>query len=226
MDEENVEVEVTIDLDKEGYEKFCSAMKPFLIDIYDQWNILFDTVDHSLLKSYKRCRIRSIDAQNSDNQYTICSKMGKSDSINGAIARRREVETNISKEQFDNIVHHPENYYRLAPVEIQNELSEFKDIDFCFLVDFRSIRRIFELNGLRIESDECTLSDETKFYQLEVESKNPEEAKSCLVKKLNELGIKYKEAEHGKYTRLVNVPADRRYSKKLREQIEKNKNLK
>lgn len=225
MNDENVEVEVTIDLDKDGYEKFCAAMDPFLIDIYDQWNIFFDTVDHSLLKSYKRCRIRSIIAQNSENKYTICSKMGKSDSIHGSIAKRKEVEASISKEQFDSIVSHPEDYYKLAPVKLQNELSEFKDIPFCFFVDFRSVRRIYKLGEFKIESDECTLSDETKFYQLEVESNKPEEAKNSLEKKLNELGIKYKGAEYGKYTRLVNVPPDQRFSKRLKEQIEKNKNV-
>lgn len=225
MNEENVEVEVTIDVDKDGYEKFCAAMNPFLIDIYDQWNILFDTIDHSLIKSTKRCRIRSIDAKNSENQYTICSKMGKSDSIAGAIAKRREVEVNISKEKFDSIVHHPENYYRLAPIEIQQEISEFKDVDFCFLVDFQSIRRIYKFGEFEIESDECILSDETKFYRLEIESKKPEEAKSALEKKLTELEIKYKEAEYGKYTMLINVPADQRFSKRLKEQIEKNKSV-
>ena len=83
MAEDNLEVEVTIDLNKEGYETFCAAMNSSLIDIYDQWNVFFDTVDHSLIKSNKRCRVRSIDAQNSENQYTICSKSGKSDVIDG-----------------------------------------------------------------------------------------------------------------------------------------------
>ena len=57
MTEENIEVEVTLDLDKEGYELFCTEMNSFLIDIYDQWNIFFDTVDHSLLTSNIRCLV-------------------------------------------------------------------------------------------------------------------------------------------------------------------------
>lgn len=225
MAEDNLEVEVTIDLNKEGYETFCAAMNSSLIDIYDQWNVFFDTVDHSLIKSNKRCRVRSIDAQNSENQYTICSKSGKSDVIDGAIARRREVENNISKESFEDIIQHPEDYYKLAPPDIQKELSEFKDIKFCFLVDFRSIRRIYKLGEFNIESDECTLPDDSKFYQLEVESSKPEEAKRELEQKLNELGIKYEEAGHGKYTRLIKVPPNKRFSHRLRDQIKKNKGL-
>lgn len=226
MTEENIEVEVTLDLDKEGYELFCTEMNSFLIDIYDQWNIFFDTVDHSLLKSNKRCRVRSIDAQNSENKYTICSKTSKSDAIDGAIARRREVENNISKELFDNIVQHPEDYCKLAPNEIQEELLEFKDISFCFLVDFRSIRRIYKLGEFNIESDECILPDDSKFYQLDIESSKPEEAKRVVEQKLNDLGIKFEEAPYGKFTRLTKVPPNKRFSKRLRDQIEQNKDSK
>ncbi|OHT00636.1 Adenylate cyclase family protein [Tritrichomonas foetus] len=221
---DSIEVEVTIDVEKDAYETFCQEMNSFLVDIYDQWNVFFNTVDNSLLNSAKRCRVRSINAQNSPNKYTITAKTSKSDAIEGAVAVRREIETHISKEQFDSIICQPQNYYKLAPSIIQQELNEFAEIPFKFLIDFRSIRRIFKLGEFLVESDECELPNGVVFYQLEVESNKPDEAKAALEQKLNEIGVKFTPAKYGKFTRLLGIPEGERYSPRLQKQIEDNKN--
>ena len=224
MDHHNeTEIEVTIDLDKESYIKFCNLMESSLIDVYDQWNIFFDTVDHSLVNSGKRCRVRSIDALKSENKYTITSKTSMSDIIEGAVAIRREIERNITKEEFESIMSKPEDYYKLAPEAIQNELNDFKDKPFMFFVDFRSIRRMYKVGEFVVESDECTLPNGEQFYQLEVESSKPDEAKMALENKLNEIGVNFTEANFGKYTKLLAIPKDQRFSERLRKQIDKNK---
>lgn len=219
IEDENMEVEVTINVDRQSYESFCNSMKSSLVDIYDQWNIFFDTTDKSLSKSKKRCRVRSIETMNHQFQYTICAKSAASDAISGSIARRREIELDIPEERFNDIIHHPDRYYTLAPEPIQKELNEFSDKTFCFMVDFRSIRRIYQLDEFKVESDECFLPDGTIFYQLEVESHNPEKAKSALVDKLNELNLNFTEATTGKYTTLVSIPADKRFSSQLQQLI-------
>ena len=64
---------------------------------------------------------------------------------------------------------------------------------------------------------------QTQFYQLEFESSKPDEAKMALENKLNEIGVNFTEANYGKYTKLLAIPKDQRFSERLRKQIEKNK---
>ena len=217
-----MEVEVTLDLDEHGYRKFQEAMKGDFIDDYDQWNIFFNTEDSTLLSAKKRARIRYIEPQIAAPKYTICVKTAEiNDKIDGGVAVRREIEEEISKETIDAILHNPADYYKLAPQTIKNELTEFSDKTFAFLVDFRSQRRMYKLGEFIIEADECTLPNGEVFFQLELESDKADEAKAALEAKLREIGIEFKEAPFGKFTKLLGIPPESRLSEKLRSIINK-----
>ena len=215
---------MTIDVDEAGYRKFQEAMKGEFIDDYDQWNVFFNTEDASLLKNGKRARVRYIVPQVGKPKYTICVKTAEtSDRIDGGVARRREIEEDVEKETLDAIMRCPADYYRLAPAKIKAELEEFKDKKFVFLVDFRSQRRMYKLGEFVIEADECTLPNGEKFFQIELESDEPERAKAALEAKLREIGAEFHEAPFGKFKRLVGIPADQRLSERLRAVIETGK---
>ena len=219
-----MEVEVTIDLDEEGYRKFQKGMEKNFIDDYDQWNIFFNAKDSCFLEKGKRARIRYIIPKIAQPKYTICVKaMGIQDAIEGGIARRREIEEEMTKEQIDAILHNPQDYYKLAPQALKDELKEFADKPFEFLLDFRSQRRIYRLGDFVVEADECTLASGKTFFQLELESERAEEARMTLEAKLDELGIKYTEAPFGKFKRLLEGAKEARFSPRLQAVIDADK---
>ena len=122
---------MTLDVDEAGYRKFVEAMKEFHIDTYDQWNIFFNTCGSGLLRGNKRARIRYIIPEKSEPKYTICVKSCDiGDQIEGGVARRREIEEVITKEQIDLILHNPAAYFKLAPESIKNELTDFRNDPF------------------------------------------------------------------------------------------------
>ena len=213
-----MEIEVTIDVEEADYFRFIEAMKPYFVDDFDQWNVFFDTKDLSLLPASYRARIRYIKPKIAREQIFICVKSGEK--MSGGIAQRREIETEISKELADSIIQHPENFYRCAPQIIQEELTSFSSKDFAFLVDFHSQRRIFQFEDIHIEADECTLPNDVKFYEIEVESTTPEIAKEKLIQKFHELNIPFVLAPYSKYKRLIDVPPNQRLSSFLKSKIE------
>lgn len=219
-----VEVEVTINVSEDGYRKFLDGMTEYFSDDLDQWNIFFNTTDGRLIKSGKRARVRMIIPKIAEPQYTICVKTAPvEDSITDGIAVRREIEAEITKEEIEAIIDNPSLYYKLAPQVIKSELEGFEDDVFAFAVDFRSQRRVYQLGDFKIEADECTLPSGEQFFQLELESDRPKEAKEALVSKLRELQIPYEEAKYGKFQILVKMIKGCPISARLQERINMNR---
>lgn len=218
----SMEVEVTINVTEDGYRRFMTGMETYFADDLDQWNIFFNTKDGRLINSGKRARVRMIIPKIAKPEYTICVKTAPlEDSITDGIAVRREIEAEITKEEIETIIDNPSLYYQLAPQIIKDELAGFENDIFDFVVDFRSQRRVYQLGDFKIEADECTLPSGEKFFQLELESDRPKEAKEALISKLKELEIPYEEAKYGKFQILVRMIKQCPISARLQERIDK-----
>ena len=74
-----------------------------------------------------------------------------------------------------------------------------------------------------VEADECTLPSGKMFFQLELESDRPDEAKEALECKLKDIGVDFAEASFGKFKRLLDGASEARISPRLKAVIERDK---
>jgi len=165
-----IEKELKLDLkNEENYLKilnFCG--KPF--EIKEQLNIFFDSNDFYLKKSKLSLRLRK------ENDFYLITVKGKNQST-GELSIRKEVETIISKDEFEWFV---ENNISLLskdypPFEyLREELGlEHSELIFSNILSFHNKRTVFIMannqNKIKLEVDKTEFANKKLFFELEVE---------------------------------------------------------
>lgn len=206
------EIEIKLTLDESNYRKVIDNLKGSIKETLDQWNIFFDTPSLTLRKGKSNLRIRRILSDKSPEKWFITCKQGGI--LKDGVAIKPEYETEVTSDLAKYLLTLPSDFFNKLPAQIQEPISFAKDGDFHIIGDFRTIRRVIPYQGIKIEADESFLPDSTKFYEIEVESDKPEEAKPIIEQKLNEVGAKFHNSKMSKMARLMSLPDNLRFTKK------------
>lgn len=199
------EIEVKLTINEEGYRDLISSLSMNITGILRQNNIFFETKDNKLTRN---ARLRSIKTAEMPTRWVFTSK-GPGKMVNG-IAERSEIEEDITAENAEKMLSDTKNLYKYLPPTLQEVLEPTKDSEFVILGNFLSIRRVIPYDSIVIEADECLLPNNEKYYEIEVESTNPEEAKTKIVTLLKQLGAKFENSKKSKFAKLLAVEKENR----------------
>ena len=205
------EIELKLTLDESGYRTFIDHMKTSLHDTLDQWNIYFETAPTKLNLYDANLRLRRIISNLNGTKYFLTSKVGGR--IRNGVSVIPEYEVEISEALAKKLIKVPKDFFSLLPKEIQNPLQEAKDLTFSIDGDMRTIRRVILFNELTIEADETFLPNSSTFYELEIETQDPENARSIILEELQTIGVTSSPSRYSKRGRLMSLPPESRFSR-------------
>ncbi|EAY11490.1 Adenylate cyclase family protein [Trichomonas vaginalis G3] len=199
------EIEVKISTDEAGYKKFIQNYALNITGVLHQMNIFFNTYDTNLKRSMRLRRIKSAELP---VRWVFTSK-GPGSIVDG-VSTHSEIEEAISDENANLILSDTKNLYKYIPKCIADAVEPTKDSEYYLSGNFLSIRRVVPIGSFTVEADECTYPNGDKFYEFEVESTKPLEAKAEIQKILNDLGVKFEESKITKLKRLFSYPREQR----------------
>lgn len=199
------EIEVKLSISEEGYKTLITALAMHMTGVLRQMNIFFYTPDNTLRRN---ARLRKIQTAEMETKWVFTSK-GRGSLTNG-ISTHSEIEAPVAPEIAEKMLKDTENLYQYLPKIIQDAIPETAHSKFKIRCNFLSVRRVIPFEGMIIEADECTLPNHEKFYEIEVESKNPLEAKAKLCKFLDSIHVKYSDSTKSKFGRNSSLPEGQR----------------
>lgn len=203
------ETEVKLSLPSSDYFKFLKLFDGNYTR-NELWNIFYETNDDNLKPNVLRLR-RIIKENNIKYCVTLKGKMSFQDGISRCI----EIEDEIPLEKGIQMIKEPEKTFQNLPANVKEYINGCKNSKFNILGDFHDIRNVIIYKGLKIEADEMILPNLERFYELEIESESPEMAKKVVSDLLNENGINFTNSDLHKYSRLLKVPKEKRWSNEM-----------
>jgi adenylate cyclase class IV len=205
------ETEVKLTLNSDGYRAVLAAFESQIYDDLDQWNVFFDTESSTLGRSGRNARLRSIASLRAPLKWVVTVK--RSGTAKDGIWRRPEIEREITGAAARAILDRPSTFFSHIPSALQEELSDCRTERFVAIADFRTLRRVVQWEGFHLECDESVLPDHSSFFEIEIETENPEKALELMSAKLTELAVSFVPSPMGKFRRLMMLPKEQRASK-------------
>jgi uncharacterized protein YjbK len=141
-----------------------------------QENHYFDTTDSRLLRSATMLRLRRIDGR----RVIFTFKQGREDPDRPGFFDALEIESEVAGSFLADAIETPRLVREDSSPPAARLRQEFGDIDLTYLGCLRTERRRRRLGDLVVELDELTYPDGGKAYELEVETSEPEVARSLL----------------------------------------------
>ena len=202
------EIEVKITIKEEGFLKILNLLSNNLIKILNQENIFLDTKFFFLNSNQRTLRFRRIRVDNEEDKWVITSKSGGK-MING-ISIKPEVEEEVSANFAINFLKNPNENIINLPNIIFERIKIIENEPLKIFGHFHSKRHIIQFYNYLIELDECTLPNNKKYYEIEIETNEPEKAKSLIEEFLIKNNIKFHDSKRGKLSRLSKLPSNQR----------------
>lgn len=172
------ERELKLHLEERGdYDALADA--PELADslpTLSQENHYFDTTDHRLVRSATMLRLRRIDG----GAVIFTFKQGREDPDRPGFFDALEIECEVAESLLDDGIQTPRLVRDDAAPPAARLREEFGDIELTYLGCLCTERRRRRLGELVVELDEVTYPSGEKAYELEVETREPEVARSLL----------------------------------------------
>jgi len=206
------EIEVKISLTQAGFETILDHFSDRVLATLDQSNIFFDTVGSELRRSGTALRLRRIKKGDSVSWVVTMKSGGR---MRHGVAIHGEIEEEVSNEVARIMLENPSEGVKMFPPQIDELLKEFKGKKFQIEGNFRSIRKLIPFEEYLIEADECFFPDGSKLFEIELETTNPEDAKTKIVNFLQSKGIPFEFSRCGKHGIVLSIPKEKRYDPNL-----------
>lgn len=197
-----VEVEVKLALpDADAYAMVLEALAPHKRTLLQQRNNFFDTPGGDIKKSGHTLRVRII-----NDKQAVLSVKGRLETKDG-ISRATEVEDHVDPELAERALNNPQELLSCGNPILEGLRKDVPLKDLVCLGTFQNNRTVFDWENYVLEVDQTiyppTASHPTEatFYEIELETSEPEKAKVLLVKFLNDHKIPHKDNDTTKFKR-------------------------
>lgn len=197
-----MEVEIKLALPgADMHAKVLKAFGPHRRTHYKQQNFFFDTPDSAISRSRRALRVRLF-----DNDKAVLTIKGRMEMKDG-IARATEVEDELDVALAKQSVETPQNLLSCGSPSLQALQKEVSLEGLLCLGTFKNNRTVFDWEGHVVEVDETIYSatdscpTEDTFYEIELETEEPEKVKQLLTSFLDDHDIKYKDNNTTKFKR-------------------------
>lgn len=196
-----MEVEIKLSLpDKAAHAKVLEAFAPER-EHFVQQNYFFDTKDARIGAARRSLRVRFF-----DDKKAVLTIKGRQEMKNG-IGRATEVETDLPLSLAQQAVHQPHVLLTADSDHLRALKKEVGFEDLVCLGTFKNNRHVFDWQGHTVEVDETIYSPtqayptEDTFYEIELETEEPERVKVALTAYLEERHIPFSNGTSTKFGR-------------------------
>jgi uncharacterized protein YjbK len=197
-----MEVEIKLQLpDAAAHAKVLSMLAPQRKAIYAQRNYFFDSPDGRVSKFRRTLRIRFFD----DDKAVLTIK-GRQEMKDG-VGRATEVEDDLPLDFAKKCLDEPSLLLTSDSQHIQQIKKDADLSELTLLGGFKNNRSVFDWEGYTLEIDETIYSptdscpSEDTFYEIELETDDPEAIKGKLGDFLKENGVPYEFSTTTKFGR-------------------------
>lgn len=197
-----MEVEIKLQLpDKAAHEKVLSLLAPSQKAKYAQRNYFFDSPDGRVSKFRRTLRVRFFD----DDKAVLTIK-GRQEMKDG-VGRATEVEDDLPLDFAKKCLNDPSLLLTSNSQHLQQIKSDAHLEELTLLGGFKNNRSVFEWEGYTLEVDETIYSPtdscptEDTFYEIELETDDPEAIKGKLGEFLKNNGVSYEFSTTTKFGR-------------------------
>lgn len=192
-----MEVEVKIRLGSASdHARVVKTLSPFLVKTHRQENFFFDGAESELTSQRSVLRVRF-----SDNEPRCMLSLKGKAVLAGGISRVEEDEEQLDEFLGRSSVADPARLGSAAEEGsrvLRRVRDEFGVRDYVGLGGFENIRNVYDWEGLKLEVDETRYSFGV-CYEIECESREPEEAKRLLEEFLKENVVDHCDSEKSKF---------------------------
>ncbi|PIN20330.1 Triphosphatase [Handroanthus impetiginosus] len=191
-----MEVEVKLRLpNKESHQKLLSLLSPFHIVTHHQHNTFFDGSASELSSRRGVLRLRFYEDTNLP-KCVVClkAKQALANGISRVEEDEEELDPAIGKACFED----PQKLVDVDSRVLRRAKDEFGVKGFVGLGGFRSVRSVYEWNGVKLEVDEVKY-DFGDLYEVECENVEPERVKGMIEEFFQQNGIEYSDSVMSKF---------------------------
>ncbi|KAF5726952.1 hypothetical protein HS088_TW22G00637 [Tripterygium wilfordii] len=193
----SMEIEIKLRLpDSYSHQKLSKILSPFHLETLIQENLFFDTATNQLSKNLAALRLRFYNL----NSRSVLSLKAKPVISNG-ISRVEEQEEPLDPLIGRACVDDPRLLGSISGSKIIKRVKEEFGIGIEELVclgGFKNVRQVFDWNGLKLEVDE-TIYDFGTSYEIECETKEPENVKRLIEGLLKDNGVQFSYSDVNKF---------------------------
>ncbi|CAA2960117.1 triphosphate tunel metalloenzyme 3-like, partial [Olea europaea subsp. europaea] len=191
-----MEIEVKLRLpNKASHQKLLQLLSPFHITTHNQHNTFFDGTGSQLSSRRAVLRLRFHEQTDIPKCY-ICLK-AKAVITNG-VSRVEEDEEEVDPSIGYACLEDPGKLINVDSRVLRRVKEEFGANGFKVLGGFRTVRSVYEWNGVKLEVDEVKY-EFGDLYEVECENVEPEKVKGMIETFFKENGIEYSESLMSKF---------------------------
>lgn len=200
-----MEIEIKLQLpDAAAHAKTLEVLAPHRKASFEQTNYFFDSPDGKMSANRKTLRVRFYKSDAPDK--AVLTVKGRQEMRDG-VGRATEVEDELDLELARRATNEPSHLLKSQTKYLQEIKSEVGLTELVCLGNFKNNRSVFEWEGLEVEVDETIYSptashpEEGRFYEIELETDEPETFKPKLEALLREHNIPFNDGVTTKFAR-------------------------